>query len=178
MIRNFFKHLHLINKHKWIVFKLTTKVGIPIRGLLHDLSKYSPTEFWESVKYFQGNTSPTNEAIKQKGYSKAVEHHVKRNKHHPEYWYNSKSEIKYPIIPYKYVAEMICDNLAANMVYNGKAWNQTTQKEYWEKNKDRKLLNPKIKALLTEVFSQVAENGIDKTLNKKNIKNLYTKFTE
>ena len=53
-IENFFKHLHTVNKHRFYVFKLSIKAGIPIRGLLHDLSKYSPTEFWEGVKYYNG----------------------------------------------------------------------------------------------------------------------------
>ena len=44
-IGNIFGHLKTITKHKWVVFKLSIKAGIPIRGLLHDLSKYSPTEF-------------------------------------------------------------------------------------------------------------------------------------
>jgi hypothetical protein len=41
MIKNIFKHFHTINTHRWEVFKLSIKVGIPLRGLLHDLSKYS-----------------------------------------------------------------------------------------------------------------------------------------
>ena len=50
-IKNTIKHFNLITRHKWEVFKLCCRIGIPWRGLLHDLSKYSPTEFWESVKY-------------------------------------------------------------------------------------------------------------------------------
>ena len=50
MIKKAIKHFNLITKHRWIVFKLCVKAGIPFRGLLHDLSKYSPTEFIESVK--------------------------------------------------------------------------------------------------------------------------------
>lgn len=58
MIVNFFKHLNVVNKHRYKVFKLCCKAGIPFRGLMHDLSKYSPTEFWEGVKYFDGKISP------------------------------------------------------------------------------------------------------------------------
>lgn len=35
------KHFKLITKHKWTVFKLSVKAGIPYRGLIHDMSKYS-----------------------------------------------------------------------------------------------------------------------------------------
>ena len=61
-IKNIFKHLKLITKHKWIVFRLCCKAGIPWRGICHDLSKYSPTEFLEGIKYYQGNRSPITAA--------------------------------------------------------------------------------------------------------------------
>lgn len=176
MLKNILLHLHLINKHRWTVFKLSIKAGIPFRGLIHDLSKYTPTEFWESVKYYNGSHSPIPEARKIQGYSKAWLHHKGRNKHHSEYWYDSQAKEPSPVIPYKYVVEMICDKLAAGLVYNGKNWTKSTQKEYWERNKDKELANEKVKSLLTEVFEQVSINGIDRTINSKNLKSLYKKY--
>ncbi len=176
MVKNFFLHLNLINKHRWTVFKLSIRAGIPFRGFVHDLSKYSPTEFWESIKYYQGDHSPILEARKDKGYSEAWLHHKGRNKHHSEYWYDNKSENPYPVIPYKYVAEMICDKLAAGLVYNGKNWTKSTQKEYWVRNRDKELVNERVKNLLTEVFEQVSVNGINKTITSKNLKSLYRKY--
>ncbi|MBO7526824.1 MAG: catalase, partial [Clostridia bacterium] len=58
MIKNFFRHLHMINRHRFIVFKLCLKCGLFWRGLFHDLSKYSFIEFWEGVKYYNGRRSP------------------------------------------------------------------------------------------------------------------------
>lgn len=52
------KHFLLISKHRWIVFKYAVRAGIPWRGITHDLSKYSPTEFFESIKYYNGHRSP------------------------------------------------------------------------------------------------------------------------
>lgn len=176
-IKNIFKHLHLINKHRWIVFKLSVKAGIPFRGLLHDLSKYSLIEFCESVKYYSGNKSPITNAKIDKGYSKAWLHHKGRNKHHSEYWYDFKAPDSKPIIPYKYVAEMICDKLSAGIVYNGKKWTKFTQLEYFEAHKDEELINSKIENMLEEVFKQVSEKGIDPVINAKNLKMLYKKYT-
>lgn len=176
MLKNILLHLHLINKHRWTVFKLSIKAGIPFRGLTHDLSKYTPTEFFESAKYYDGSHSPIVEARKMHGYSKAWLHHKGRNKHHSEYWYDSRAPQCSPIMPYKYVAEMICDKLAAGLVYNGKNWTKSTQKEYWERNKDKELANERVKNLLTEVFDQVSINGIDRTINSKNLKSLYKKY--
>ena len=83
-----------------------------------------------------------------------------------------------PVIPYKYTVEMICDNLAAGMVYNGKRWRKDTQLKYWEKRKDEMPLNEQNKAMITEAFTQVSINGIDKTINKENLKRLYKKYCE
>ena len=65
-----FKHFHKVNTHRWYVFYYSIKAGIPFRGLVHDLSKYSPTEFFESVKYYDGHKSPIHFARKDLGYSK------------------------------------------------------------------------------------------------------------
>ena len=175
---NFFKHLHLINKHKWYVFKLCFKAGIPLRGLVHDLSKYSPTEFFESVKYFDGNHSPIVESKKENGYSKAWLHHKGRNKHHFEYWIDLNAPDKTPIIPYKYTVEMICDTLAAGIVYKGKNWYPKYQLEYFNNRKDKAYINEKIKKVLEETYKEVALNGINKTINKKNLKKIYKEYVK
>ena len=58
LISNIFKHLKLITKHKWVVFKLCCRAGIPWRGFLHDFFIFLLTEFCESVKYYNGHKSP------------------------------------------------------------------------------------------------------------------------
>ncbi len=119
-LKNLFGHLKTITKHKWVVFKLSIKAGIPIRGMLHDLSKYSIEEFCESVKYYQGGKrSPIQKAKEEKGYSLAWLHHKGRNKHHLEYWYDASLK-EQPIMPFKYAEEMICDKLAARHSLSGK----------------------------------------------------------
>lgn len=46
-------------------------------------------------------------------------HHKGRNKHHHQYWVDLSIPEKTIIMPYKYAAEMVCDELAAGIVYNG-----------------------------------------------------------
>ena len=177
-LKNIIKHLKLITHHRWLVFKLCCKIGEPWRGLVHDLSKYSPTEFWEGVKYYVGTHSPITEAKKDKGYSEAWLHHKGRNRHHAEYWVDQTAPDSTPIIPYKYAAEMICDKLAAGIVYQGENWTKEYQLSYWEKEKEKNKgrINPKIEKFITEVLTEVAENGIDKTLTKQNIRQIYKKY--
>lgn len=175
-LKNIVGHFMVITRHKWVVFKLCCKVGQPWRGLVHDLSKYSPTEFWEGVKYFNGKHSPITDAKKDKGYSQAWLHHKGRNKHHTDYWVDLSAPDKTPIIPYQYVAEMLCDKLAAGMVYKGKDWTKEYELDYWLNERDKTLVNDQVEALITEFLMQVSKDGIDKVLTKKNVKALYKKY--
>lgn len=175
-LKNIAKHFMVITRHKWVVFKLCCKVGQPWRGLVHDLSKYSPTEFWEGVKYFNGAHSPITDCKKTEGYSKAWLHHKGRNKHHTDYWVDLNAPDKTPIIPYKYVAEMLCDKLAAGIIYKGKNWTKEYELEYWLNERDKTLVNDQVEQLITEFFRQVSQDGINKVLTKKNVKALYSKY--
>lgn len=174
-MKKMLKHFVRITKHKWIVLKLCIKAGIPYRGLVHDLSKYSPTEFFESCKYYE-NHSPIEDEKRKQGYSKAWLHHKGRNKHHSDYWYDPKAPIAMPILPYKYAVEMVCDNLAAGLVYNGKAWENDTQLNYWNIVENREYLHQDMKKFVREIYTQVSNQGIDKTIRKRNLQEVYQKY--
>ena len=45
-----------------------------------------------------------------------------------------------------------------------------------KKKKTRVIVNPKIENFLEAVFAELKDNGIDKTITKKNIKSLYKKY--
>ena len=72
---NIWKHFCTINHHKILVMRGCFQVGLIRQGLLHDLSKYSPTEFIVGCKYYQGNMSPNNAEREAVGYSSAWLHH-------------------------------------------------------------------------------------------------------
>lgn len=177
MIKNIIKHFQLITKHKIVVFVLCVKAGQPFRGLMHDWSKYSITEFWESVRYYDGTRSPINVCWEEKGYSEAWLHHKGRNKHHYEYWYDPKAPEKTPVIPYPYAVEMVCDRVAAGMVYQGKNFNQKEPLKFLEKEKENEkissFINEKIEQFLTKVFTEMSENGVNETLKAKKLKTWY-----
>ena len=172
------KHLNLITKHRLVVFKLSCKIGIPWRGLVHDLSKYSPTEFWEGVKYFNGKHSPITDAKKDKGYSDAWLHHKGRNKHHTEYWTDESAPNNNPFPPYKYVAEMLCDKTAAGMIYNGKEWKDDVELKYYMYERTKIHINKNLDELFIEFFTKLGEDGINKSFNKHYVEELYKKYYE
>ena len=70
-MEKYWKYFKTIFKHKLIVMITCFRAGIIWRGLLHDNSKFGPTEFFTSAKYFQGTFSPIDAEKKEKGYSYA-----------------------------------------------------------------------------------------------------------
>ncbi len=157
----FFRHLHTVCKHRRAVRKNCFKVGLIWQGLTHDLSKFSPKEFFPGVKYWQGNRSPQAKEREVLGYSAAWLHHKGRNKHHFEYWTDvgatgDKVCVKMPV---KYFAEMICDRVAASKVYKGKAYTDSCPLEYYQSRKDKVEMHPETAERLEYFLTLLAERG-------------------
>lgn len=145
-----FCHLKKICIHKYWVFYYCCKAGIPLQGIMHDLSKFSPTEFWESVKYYQGSSSPIDACKKDKGWSAAWMHHKGRNKHHYEYWQDDFDHGGKPLeMPMKYKKEMLCDYLGAGRAYYGKEFTYQKEYEWWQAKSQKPLaMHPKDKEFI------------------------------
>lgn len=176
MLTKIWKHFKLVTKHKFMVLKFAIKAGIPWRGFMHDWSKFSAEEFIEGCKYYVGYRSPITVSRDTKGYSRAWLHHKGRNKHHEEYWYDWQNPTKTVLMPYKYVVELICDTLAAGKVYRGKEWTNDYPIIYFNTKKDKRLFNPKILEFLTDIYTQISKEGVDKTITKNNLKEKYNKY--
>ena len=73
---------------------------------------------------------------------------------------------------------MICDSVAAVIVYAGKDWTTDFELKYWNRIKARAKINPCIEKLLDDVYEQIAENGVKETITKSNLKALYKKYCE
>ena len=108
------------------------------------------------------------------GYSKAWLHHFGRNKHHFEYWYDTAAPVKKPIIPFKYMLEMICDRVAASKTYRKKKYTPAYPLEYFYIEEPSMVLNDHLKDFLEEVFIELKDKG-EVVLNKKYLKELYLK---
>lgn len=160
------RHFKTVTRHKYLVMKGCFQVGLYKQGLLHDLSKYSPSEFLVGAKYFQGNRSPNNGERDAKGYSAAWLHHKGRNKHHYEYWidYDSKAGGMVPVpMPEKYVAEMLMDRIAASKVYKGEQYTDASPLEYFLGGIEKAPIHPGTGALLEKLLRMLAEKGEKET---------------
>lgn len=164
------RHLCTVHHHRALVRKYCFKLGLYRQGLMHDLSKYSPTEFFVGAKYYQGYRSPNTAERLDRGYSTAWLHHKGRNKHHLEYWIDySLQKDGYPLtgmeMPVKYVAEMLCDRIAACRVYQGDAYTDASAWQYYENGLrvNTMIMHPKTRELLENMLHMLAEKGEEET---------------
>lgn len=156
-IKKMVGHFHTINKHKFWVFYYCCLAGIPFRGLKHDLSKYSPIEFFESARYWNGISSPINAAKLEQGISYGWLHHKGRNSHHYEYWVDDfdKGSI-YRLMPEKDFTELVCDYLGAARAYN-KHFSYINEEQWWQAKRNKCAMNESNKEMLDIIFSRFSE---------------------
>lgn len=161
------EHLKTINKHKITVMKHCFAVGLYKQGILHDLSKYTWTEFSMGAKYFQGNRSPNDAEREDKGYTTSWLHHKGRNKHHLEYWIdysvNKKEGLVGMPMPKEYIIEMFCDRIAACKIYNKDNYNQRQPWEYYLRGRASKLLHEDTRTVLEKYLRMLADKGEEYT---------------
>ena len=159
-------HFKTITYHKYLVMKGCFKLGLYYQGIMHDLSKYSPAEFFVGAKFYQGTRSPNNAEREKYGHSKAWMHHKGRNKHHYEYWvdYHAPDGKMLPVeMPAKYVAEMFVDRVAASKVYNKERYKDSDSIDYYLKGNTAQFLHENTAKLLEKLLRMLAEKGEDKT---------------
>lgn len=156
------KHFCTITHHRWLVRQGCFRVGLIWQGLTHDLSKYSPTEFSVGARFFQGNRSPNAAEREEKGYSEAWMHHKGRNRHHYEYWCDMSpvTKVYEPVpMPRKYLVEMVMDRRAACKVYEGKKYTDGSPLAYFEKSRERVLMNEQTRQELGYLLTMLKEKG-------------------
>lgn len=161
-------HFKTITYHRYLVMKGCFKVGLYKQGLLHDISKYSPSEFLVGARYYQGNRSPNNAEREDIGYSSAWLHHIGRNKHHYEYWIDYSTRgipggVAPVPMPDKYIIEMFMDRIAACKVYNGAKYTSRDPLTYYESGKDIALIHADTKKKLEFLLQMLAKKGEDYT---------------
>ena len=183
--KNIFAHFYKICVHKKWVLHYCHNAGITWRGIKHDLSKFSPTEFWESVKYYQGTASPIDAAKKAKGWSKAWMHHKGRNSHHYEYWVDNHDNGGKPLImPFKDALELLCDYLGAGRAYMGKKFSYSAEFQWWQAKAQKPLAMHYVTKWFISTtladFAEFEQGGFDPLdlLSYRHLENKYNTLIE
>lgn len=170
------KHFNTVIKHKWFVLVYGRRLHIFWTALVHDTSKFSPTEFIRSAKYYTGVKSPTIlEREDNDGVSWICLHHSLRNKHHWQAYidYNKEGMVIAPI-NYRHSVEYVADIISASRVYNKKLdWTEIVP--YFERQKERYLMHPGNKEFVLWAVIEIRDHGF-KSMKKKYMKNKYNEI--
>lgn len=152
----YWKYFKYVVEHKWNVMIECFKMGCFIHGILHDLSKFRPSEFIPYAKFFYSKNRSKNHKKSDEGdinFQKGWCHHQKRNKHHWNYWVSVTrvNEIVPIPMPKKYIKHMIADWRGMSRKFGG------TAKKYYKENQHDMILHHKTKKIiwsfiLTEVL--------------------------
>ncbi len=161
-----------ITEHKFLVMQHCFRIGLYRQGLIHDLSKYMPSELLMGFMYYEdGKSSPNNAERRDKGYSSAWMHHKGRNRHHYEYWSDyalTPGNKKYPLqavqMPRRYVAEMLMDRISASKNYNGENYTQHDPLAYFERGRGHYLMHPQTWKELHGMLRILDERGEDELI--------------
>lgn len=169
-LKGYYNYFKTVMKHKIAVFKVCRMFGITWRGIVHDLSKFSPSEFIPYAKYFNIDKSKLSKEEKNKlenDFEVAWLHHKGCNKHHHLFWINWSDDDNVPYainIPLKYVYEMIADWIGAGMTYNSN-WNESEPYEYYKNNlRESKCFDYfeyRTKAIIDTILVDIKNHGLD-----------------
>lgn len=161
-------HFKTITKHRHKVMRLCFRIGLYRQGLMHDLAKYSPTEFPKGCIYFQGDRSPNNKEREVTGISLSWLHHKGRSKHHFEYWLDYDETrpgcMRGMRMPRRYVAEMFCDRLAACQTYEKDKYTQESPVNFFYRGMGRYFMHPETRKEIGYLLTYYAEHGEDETV--------------
>jgi len=144
---NYFKY---VIKHKWFVLVACKRLSVPLYiGLLHDMSKFNPSEFFAYAKTFY-KSDGGGQYVENDAFNMAWNEHQKKNKHHWQYWVLTMDRgTSEPLeMPGRYVLEMVADWFGAGRVITGE-WGA---KGWFENNGHLMNLHPKTRNLVKEIL--------------------------
>ena len=160
-------YLKYVIRHKWYVFQECWRLGIRWRGIVHDLSKFSPAEWGPYVDYFYNEFPPYSEVSTyqktyygdkwtkewaQQRFDQAWLHHQHSNPHHWQHWVlrEDSGATKCLRMPYKCMLEMVADWYGAGVAIKGKPTSDDGQhpahyselRSWYLANRDKMQLHP------------------------------------
>jgi hypothetical protein len=143
-MRRHLNYLKYVLRHKWYVLLAIRKLrGSLIRAILHDLSKFRPSE-WIPYSYTFYTDTGESQYIEHFKFKEAWLCHQKRNDHHWQYWVlNQDDGDAIPIeMPIKVIKEMVADWVGAGMAIGG----NNDIVSWYICNKHRMILHPHTRA--------------------------------
>lgn len=153
------KYFRYVVRHKYFVFTECCHFGIPVRGLLHDLSKFYPSEFMPYARYFYNQR---DDRIRS-AFNTAWLKHQRRNPHHWQWWLLREDDGTFvPIeMPKSIVYEMLADWYGAGKALNGKNHTWVKTWEWYKNNRHAIHLNPYTDIAVRQILTRLANVKVE-----------------
>jgi len=112
-------YLSYVLRHKWYVLLACRQTGCSLwRGLIHDLSKFLPSEWGPYARTFYALVGSKKQYSESDEFRVAWLHHQHRNTHHWNYWVQIDAPMgagRAVRMPDRYVREMVADWIGAGL---------------------------------------------------------------
>lgn len=155
ILRNI-NYLRYVIHHKWLVFIEACKLGIPWRGILHDLSKFTPAEWGpRAAALGKSSASYLDEAgwYRPENVDNALAagwlHHYHHNRHHWQWWVVHLDARTVKVLP-------MTDPCRREMLADWRAVARMPGRQamfpWYRENKDKMLLHPETRAWLEKAL--------------------------
>ena len=153
-MRGHWAYLKYVLRHKYFVFLECVRLGIPFLGILHDWSKFSPSEWFPYVHSFFNPDGSSRDHRDDSGrldpssisreFDFAWLHHIHSNPHHWNHWslVREQDENKVLRMPDKYAREMLADWRGAGMA----KWGEDNTLVWYARNEAGIKLHPGARA--------------------------------
>ena len=160
-IRRHFAYLKYVLRHKYYVLGACPPTGASIwRGLVHDLSKFLPSEWFPYAKTFYDKEGKSR-YFKDQDFDTAWLLHQRRNPHHWQYWVllRDNGSLAPLRMPEKYAREMVADWIGAGIAITGRLEVQS----WYEREKTQMQLHPDTQAFVERLIP----NALSKIRRKR-----------
>lgn len=160
-------YLRYLLRHKWYVFVAGRRIGVSAwRLIIHDWSKFLPSEWRPYVAYFYGPKPDKKEpddylywnavSAHRIPFDRAWLHHQHLNPHHWQHWIlrSDDGAVDALEMPHRFTLEMVADWSGAGRAITGR-WDVS---DWYEKNKNKMILHRKTRTLVEAVLKCMTSN--------------------
>lgn len=168
-MKRHWQYLKYVLRHKWFVMLTCFEHGLILRGLLHDLSKFRPSEWFPYARFFYEKDGKKKTRRDKSGYYKPTDTgdaafdfawllHQKRNRHHWQWWVLPEDDGGNKVLemPDVYVLEMFCDWVGAGRAQGVADW--WNPGRWYQINKTKMQLHNVTRAQIEYLISKADRN--------------------
>jgi hypothetical protein len=144
-------YLKYLARHKGYVFWACLGMEVPLhRAIMHDWTKFLPSEWVPYAKYFYGNYRTP---LIEESFDIAWNYHQKRNDHHWQYYVLLRDDGTTEALPMpnRALREMVADWIGAGLAITGKI----EVNQWYQRNKGKINLHDETRTIVEQLLNAI-----------------------